>query len=146
METVLKYSYMVLSLPQLVTCANLTYIPYYVDKDGSCLSNEGGIGDLPSAMPLAKRLKHVLQDMHMTYKYVTCLTGYAHDLQVCWFVCSASIFPQKEGCNAKNVWSMVLPGSNLLMIFVGTLKPCGARSNYKCPGLLLRFISCMLLG
>ena len=68
METVLKL--LVLSLPQLVTCANLTYIPYYVDKDGSCLSNEGGIGDLPSAMPLAKRLKHVLQDMHMTYKYV----------------------------------------------------------------------------
>ncbi len=53
---------------QLVSCA-CTYVPYYVDKDGRCLSNDGARGDVLAATPLEKRLKLVLRDMHLAARY-----------------------------------------------------------------------------
>ena len=52
--------------------ANFTYVPYYITQDGNCLSNEEVGTDALSTQPLTlhKRLKLVLQDMHLDYRYV----------------------------------------------------------------------------
>lgn len=58
-------------LPGLVSCAWFTYVPYFVDKEGNCLSNEGAAGGdilAQQTSPLSKRLKQVLRDMHLQYR------------------------------------------------------------------------------
>ena len=50
---------------------SFTYVPYYTDQDGNCLSNEGMTTEKLSRQPLSlhKRLKQVLQEMHLAYRY-----------------------------------------------------------------------------
>ena len=69
LEVCLEWSQLFLSLQLL----SFTYVPYYTDQDGNCLSNEGTATEKLSRQPVSlhKRLKQVLQEMHLAYRYTT---------------------------------------------------------------------------
>ena len=82
LEAFLEWTQLFLSLQLL----SFTYVPYYTDQDGNCLSNEGTATETLSRQPVSlhKRLKQVLQEMHLAYRYITRLFSYrTYRLLIC---------------------------------------------------------------
>ena len=82
LKACLEWSQLFLSLQLL----SFTYVPYYTDQDGNCLSNEGTATEKLSRQPVSlhKRLKQVLQEMHLAYRYATRLLSYrTYRLLIC---------------------------------------------------------------
>ena len=82
LEAFLEWTQLFLSLQLL----SFTYVPYYTDQDGNCLSNEGTATEKLSRQPVSlhKRFKQVLQEMHLAYRYTTRLLSYrTYRLLIC---------------------------------------------------------------